>query len=226
METVVNSKPVSQVEPIARAIMLVAKEGSGPPEWVPDYIAKKARELRDKHSGNPIALAVIERLTTHPNMRTVWKELSKQSREKHQRTGRPLHKLTERFATDRNAALANLFEFACNIGRLTLSLPSPHKPERIYKALAQRLRDETKRLTNDPFAKGIREHLLWLARRCEAITASGHDPSETIAVEMATYLKEVFGSSMHKITAIIASVITGAEINQRRVRTLLKNPYR
>jgi len=65
--------------------MLVAKEGSGPPEWLPDYIAEKARELREKHSGNQIALDVIDRLVTHPNMRAVWKELSKQKRESHRR---------------------------------------------------------------------------------------------------------------------------------------------
>ena len=66
--------------------MLVAKEGSGPPEWLPDYIAGKARELREKHRGNPIALVVIDRLVTDPKMRAVWKEFSKQSRENHRRT--------------------------------------------------------------------------------------------------------------------------------------------
>jgi hypothetical protein len=83
--------------------MLFAKDASGLqiPEWVPDYIAAKARELHAKHSGNPSALAIIEQLTTHPNMRTVWKEFRKQSRENHRRTGRPLHALTEGFCYTR-----------------------------------------------------------------------------------------------------------------------------
>jgi len=138
--------------------MLVAKEISGLqiPEWVPDYIAGKARESREKHRGNPIALVVIDRLVTDPKMRAVWKEFSKQSRENHRRTGRPLHALTERFATpDRNAAVCEFFEFACNVGSLTLRLPPQRTGAAEFDKKAEALWADAERLEKHSNRAGL-----------------------------------------------------------------------
>ena len=117
------------------------------PDWCPDHVAHKARALHELHRESPIAVGVIKRLTTDPRMRGIWVQLSKQSREGHKRTGKPLHKLAERFGgISHDDAVAGLFEFAANIGRLTLALPSAHKPDHPFQALADRLKAEAKPL--------------------------------------------------------------------------------
>jgi hypothetical protein len=211
--------------------MTVAKESSGLqiPEWVPDYIADKARELREKHSGNPTALALIERLTGHPDMRSVWKELTKQTRENYRPTGKPLHKLTEGFATtDRKAALAEFYELACNVDRLTRELPLPN-PERIGAKKAEALRADAERLEKalKPPRAG-REGAKRLRRAAEVYERIQYKPGDRakhIACELAHWLKSIFGSPMYKTTATVTSIITGREISQRQVRTWLLDPY-
>jgi len=210
--------------------MLVAKEGSGPPEWLPDYIAGKARELREKHRGNPIALAVIDRLVTDPKMRAVWKEFSKQSREAHRRTGRPLHALTERFATpDRNAAVTEFFELACNVGRLTLELPLPN-PNRTGAKKAEALRADAERLekTLKPRRAGREsaKHLRRAAETYERLQYKHGDRAKHIACELAHWLEAVFGSAMYQTTATVTSIITRRQISERKVRTWLQEPFR
>jgi hypothetical protein len=201
--------------------MLVAKEGSGPPGWLPDYIAEKARELREKHSGNQIALDVIDRLVTHPKMQTVWKEFNKRSRENHQRTGRPLHELTERFAAtaDRNAALADFLEFACNLGRRTLELPLPNRTE---ATMAKALRADAERLERAG-RKGARR-LRRAAEVYERLQYKPGDRAKHIARGLALWLAAVFGSPMYQTTATVTSIITGREIDKREVRTWFQDP--
>jgi hypothetical protein len=210
---------------------VVAKESSGPPEWVPDYIAEKARELREKHSGNPIALDVIDRLVTDPKMRTVWKEFSKRSRENHQRTGRPLRELTERFATDdRNVALADFLEFACNVGSLTLRLPPQRTGAAEFAKKAEALRADAERLEKalKPRRAGREgaKHLRRAAETYERIQCKPRDRAKHIACELAHWLESVFGSPMYQTTATVTSIITGQEILWRSVRTWFQDPFR
>jgi hypothetical protein len=188
------------------------------PEWVPDYIAAKARELRQAHADSAIAVDLIERLMTDVRMGRVWAELGKRNR----RTKGPRHNVAARFAsrgTDERSAAAGLLEFAFNLGRLTLMLPSTDNPARPYKARAQKYRDEAEQLVHDRGAQGIRQLLLLLARYCDLITYSAHNPSEAVAVEIAHWLETVFGSPMYKTTATITSVIVGQGISERKVRT-------
>jgi hypothetical protein len=193
------------------------------PEWVPDYIAAKALELRQA-TGSAIAAELIERLTTDPRMRRVWAELAKQDR----KAKGPRYKVTARFASrgvDQRAAAIGLLEFAFSLGRLTLMLPSADKPARPYKALAQKYRDDAERLGDDPGAQGVAAGLLILARHCDSIRASVHNPSEAIASEIAHWLETVYGSPMYKTTAVVTSVITGQEISERKVRTWVAAPF-
>jgi hypothetical protein len=192
------------------------------PGWVPDHIAAKARKLRLAHADSAIAVDLIERLTTDARMRRVWGELAKRSRS----TKGPRHKVVAKFVSrgiDEQSAAAGLLEFAFNHGRLTLMLPSADNPARPYKARAQKYRDEAEQLAHDPGGQGIRQLLLLLARYCDSITASAHNPSEAIAVEIASWLETVFGSPMYKTTATITSVITGQAVTERKVRTWLKS---
>lgn len=190
------------------------------PDWCPKQIGDKARELHRLHSGSPIAVAVIERLTTDRRMRRVWDELTKERRENHRRTGKPLHKLAGKFDfIGHDSAVAGLFEFAANIGRLTLALPTPDHPDRPFQALADRLKEEAKRLGNDRISKKITKQLLMVAENCEATILAAYNPEKNIAVEVAYWLDTVFGSPKYKTTAIITGVITGRAITDRKVRT-------
>lgn len=193
------------------------------PDWCPDHIVRKARALHELHRESPIAVGVIERLTTDPRMRGVWVQLSKQSREGHKRTGKPLHKLAERFGSiGHDNAVADLFEFAVKIGRLTLALPSADEPDHPFQALADRLKAEAKPLLGkDIVSKKIAKELLTVAARCEAVTIATYKPGENIAREVAAWLDFVFDSPKYKLSAIIAGVITGHEISSRKVRTLV-----
>jgi hypothetical protein len=200
--------------------MLVPDRGLLIPEWVPDDIATKARELHQAHAECPIARAVIERLTTDPRMRRVWDELAKQRREKHQRTGEPHHKLAERFASiGQDKAIAGLFEFAVTMGRGTLMLPPPDQPDRPYEALAKKLRGLAKEQGRDRVSQIIAKRLDAEADAIERITVAAYNPPEAIASEIAGWLQSVFGSPMYGTTAIMASVITGCDITDRKVRT-------
>jgi hypothetical protein len=192
--------------------MLVAKDASALqiPDWVPDHIAARALELRQARADSAIAVDLIERLTTDSRMKRVWSELAKRDRT----TKGSLHKVAAKFdssSVDERAATIGLLEFAFNLGRLTLMLPSADKPARPYKALAQKYHDDAERLMDDPGAQGIRMLLLILAQYCGSTRASAHNPSEVIATEIAHWLKTVFGKSMHGITALITGVITGRE---------------
>ena len=193
------------------------------PDWCPDHIAHKARALHELHRESPIAVGVIKRLTTDPRMRGIWVQLGKQSREGHKRTGKPLHKLADRFGgISHDDAVAGLFEFAVNIGRLTLELPSAHKPDHPFQALADRLKAEAKPLLGkDTASKKIAKLLLTVAASCEAVTLTTHNPEQNIARQIACWLEAVFGSPKYKLSAIIAGVITGREISNRKVRTLV-----
>lgn len=203
--------------------MLTANEPNIP-EWVPDYIAAKARELRQAHADSAIAVDLIERLTTDVRMRRVWAELDKRNR----RTKGPRHIVAARFASrgiDERSAAAGLLEFTFDLGRLTLMLPSADNPARPYKARAQKYRDESEQLADDPDGQGIRRRLLALAQYCDSITYSAHNPSEAIATEIASWLTTVFGTPMFKITALITGVITRQEISERKVRTWVAAPF-
>ena len=200
--------------------MLIAKDASElqVPAWIPDHIAAKAQELHRAHAGSTVAVDLIERLTTDARMRRVWGELAKRSRS----TKGPRHKVVAKFVSrgiDEQSAAAGLLEFAFNHGRLTLMLPSADNPARPYKALAQKYRDEAEELAHDRGGQGIRQLLLLLARHCDSITYSAHNPSEAVAVEIAHWLETVFGSPMYKTTATITGVIVGQEISERKVRT-------
>lgn len=191
------------------------------PPWVPDHIQRKARELCAKHGQSQIAAAVIERLATDPRMRGVWNEFDRLDRN----SGEPFSKLAGEFASiDREDAIAGLFEFAVNIGRLTLMLPPADKPLHQYEATAERLRDEAKRLGRDTMANEAVAQLDAMAERLEAVTVAAHNPDKSIAVAIASWLKSVFGSHMYKITALITGVITGRDVTERKVRTWLSHP--
>ena len=132
------------------------------PDWA-GRIAHKAHELHKKHCKSPIAVGVIERLATDPRMRVVWDQLGKQSRENHRPTGKPFYKLAKRF-TDigHDNAIVGLFEFAVNIGRLTLALPSAHEPDHPFQPLADRLKAEAKLLLGKDIASSdFRIHHSW-----------------------------------------------------------------
>jgi hypothetical protein len=190
------------------------------PDWVPDHIAAKARDLHQAHADSAIAVDLIERLTTDTRMQRVWAELAKRNR----KTKGLRYNVAARFAShgiDERSAAAGLLEFAFNHGRLTLMLPSADNPARPYNARAQKYRDEAEQLAHDPGGQGIRQLLLLLARYCDSITYSAHDPSEAIAREIASWLETVFGSPMYNTTATITSVITGQAITERKVRTWL-----
>ncbi len=191
------------------------------PDWVPDHVAAKARELHEAHRQSPIAVGVVERLMTDPRMRRVWHELAKRNRRS---KARRHHEIAARFVErgiDEKAAIAGLLEFAFDRGRLTLMLPPGDNPRRPYRARAQRYRDEAEQLANDPGGQGIRQLLLSLAQRCEAVTLSAHAPSEAIAVGVAHFFESVFGSPKYTTTATITAVITGQNITVRKVRSLL-----
>ena len=127
------------------------------PPWAPGHIQRKARELYVKHG--PDAAAVIERLATDFRMRGVWTEFDRLDR----KSGEPFSKLAGAFASiNREDAVAGLFEFAVNMGRLTLMLPLADHP---YEATAERLRDEAKRLGRDRSAKAIVAQLGAMAER-------------------------------------------------------------
>jgi hypothetical protein len=192
------------------------------PSFVRDHIAAKARELRQAHADSPIAVAVIERLTTDPRMRRVWDELTKQRRKEHRRTGEPLHKVAQRFASagiDERAAATGLLEQAFNHGRLTLMLPQADQPDRPFEVVAKTLRDVARQQGRDQASQTLAKRLEAEADAIEGIIVAAYDPAEAIAGGIAFYLQSVFGSPMYKTTAIIASVITKREITERKVRT-------
>ncbi len=195
------------------------------PGWVPEYIARKARELNKKHRKSPIAVAVIERLTTDPKMKRVWNELAKQSRSPeppHRSTG-SLYKVAKRFeGIDQQAAITDLFEQAVRLGWLTLSLPQADDPARPFKELGKKLRAQADLLRNKcPFGIGdkLADHVLIAAVGCEDISVAACNPDENIAREIAAYLESVFGKPMFNTTATIASVITKKTVTPRKVRT-------
>jgi hypothetical protein len=187
---------------------------------IPSYIADKAVELRQAHSDSQIGVDLIDRLAADARMQRVWSELAKRD----SGTKGPRYRVAAKFAShgiDEGSAAVGLLEFAFNLGRLTLTLPSSDNPARPYKVLAQKYRHEAEELADDRGGQGIRWRLLALARYCDAITASAHNPSKAIAGEIAGWLETVFGSPMYKTTATITSVITGREITDRKVRTWL-----
>lgn len=194
------------------------------PWVVPDHIATKACELRQEHAGSPIAIAVIERLTTDPRMQRVWGQLAKQRRKKHRRTGAPLHKVTERFASvgiDQQAAAVGLLEQAFNLGRLTLALPQADQPDRPFDELAKKLRKLAPQ-GKDRASQTIAMHLRAVAAICEGVTVAAYGPAEAIAGEIAGFLLSVFGTPMFTTTAIVVRVIMQREIPDRKVRTWLE----
>jgi hypothetical protein len=158
-------------------------------------------------------------------MRRVWGQLTKQRRKKYLRTGEPLHKVTERFASigiDEQAAAVGLLEHAFNQGRLTLMLPQADRPDRPLEAAAKVLRDFARRQRKDRAGQARAKRYQAAADTCAGITLAAYDPAKAIAGEIARFLQSVFGSPMYKTTAIIASVITECEITDREVRTWVK----
>ena len=188
------------------------------PAWVPEQVAAKAKELHEACEDSPCALAKIERLATDRRMRRVWEELAKSNRQ----TGNPHHKLTEKFAVDRNIAVAGLFEFAFNLGNLTAILPQADNPDRPFQPLANRLRHEVSRLGRDRATQTIARQLLVTATHCESLTVVAYSPDEAIAIGIAHWLEAVFGSPKLRTTATITSVITGHEVTDRQVRNWLR----
>jgi hypothetical protein len=213
--------------------MLVPDRGLRIPEWA-DHIAAKARELHQAHSHSAIAVAVIERLATDPRMQRVWDEFAKRKRsrdKKQRRTEQPLYRVAERFASagiDERTAAAGLFEFAVTMGRATLMLPSADAPERPWEGTAKAVRDVAKQLGGDHISQIIARRLRREADAYERITVTAYNPPKAIALEIAGWLENVFGSPMYGITAI--SVITERESlsaksapGLRRAHTLPKN---
>ena len=194
----------------------------------PQAVGDKARELHQAHADSPIAVAVIQRLTADPKMERVWKELAKQRRKKHQRTGRPHHELTEKFAPiGYDKAVTGLLEHAFNLGRLTLMLPSPDQPMRPFEALAKEIRDRAKRLKGrDQASQIIRRRLQAEADAYERVTVAAYDPAEAIAGEIAFCLQSVFGRSMYGVTAAITNVITEQNITDLMVRNWTRRAAR
>jgi hypothetical protein len=191
--------------------MLIPDRSLSIPDSVPDHIAAKARELHEAHNDSAIAVNLIEQLVADARMQRVWLELAKRNR-----------KVAEQFASagiNDEAAATGLLEFVFNLGRLTLMLPPADKPAQPFAELAQRLREKAEGLGRDQASQAIAMRLRAEADAYEQITAAAYNSAENIAVQIARWLKSVFGISMYKITAILTSVITGCKISERKVRT-------
>jgi hypothetical protein len=198
------------------------------PDWCPEHVAGKARELHRRHSKSPLASAVIERLTNDPRMERVWRELAKRSRKEHQPTEEPIHKVTEKFApVDQKAAVAGFFEQAANLGWLTLSLPQADKPDRPFEDRAKELRDDAEQLMRDVRPPEIgqkpAEHLLRAAEDLENVTVAVRDPAKAIGSQIALWVKQVFGNPLLKTTATVTIVITGREVTPWMVRNWVRH---
>jgi hypothetical protein len=197
------------------------------PEWVPDPIADKARELHQRHRKSPIAVALIQRLVSDPRMKGVWDELRKQGRdlEKGHRMTGPRYKLAKKFeaiGVDEKAAVVGLFEQAVNVGRLTLSLPPEKAVSNYWTQQAAKLRADAERIakhpTPDKSAAAFARRLIKAAEAYEGLRFKTHDQLPGVAGSIALYMKEVFGQPMYETTAAITGTIMEVKVTGRLVR--------
>jgi hypothetical protein len=200
------------------------------PEWVPEQVADKARERHKLLSDSPVAVALIRRLLTDPQMKVVWDELRKQGRnpDDHYRPTGPRYKVANTFKAigiDERKAAAGLFEFAVNLGRLTLDFAPSSVGTDTFSKKADALRTDAKqaekirpRRVGQQYAERLRK----AAEVYDNVRYKPHNEIEAVALQIALRLAMVFESPMLNAAAIITSVIMKQQVTPSMVRNWVR----
>jgi hypothetical protein len=201
------------------------------PPWFPPYLEPEACRVYAKalDLGFKSKVAMVERLVSDFRMQRVWRELSELRRDRdyrgtdifeHQATP-PSHfrRSGVRNLTIQQTAIRELFYVTANSAQCFELLSESGSIERAteLRADAGRLQEGRPRKTCSAFAKKLiaaaeaYEHAdrlkpLSRARLVQAVT------------EIAAFMKERFGSTMHTLTATLASVALNLKITPSNVR--------
>jgi hypothetical protein len=212
------------------------------PTWVPEPVAQAARILHAHHVKSIDAKynAGLERLIGDERMRSVWNELSKRRREQYQKTDVFLHSAnllwidSEAPQDHQGAAMASLLYVSVN---LTVNNPRVITRKELEKlrsgmldkvAALRTAANEIRRYgpsraaaakVNEDIARGQEE----LLPKMEASTLvvdrdTGDAQSRGFCILFSKYCRQLFGSPLYRITAIVASVALEREITSWAVR--------
>jgi hypothetical protein len=211
------------------------------PTWVPEPVARAARTLREHYlkSNNVKHNAVLERLIADERMRRFWKEFSRHRREQHQKTDAFLRSAnvlwidSEAPQDHQNAAMNSLLNFAVNLAVNAPRVITPKELETVRsgmldKVAALRLAaDEIRRYgpsqaaaakANDDIARNLEEQLSKMeASPLVVHRDTGDAQARCFCILFTDYCRQLFGSPLYGITAIIANVALEREITARTV---------
>jgi hypothetical protein len=212
------------------------------PPWVPEPVAQAARTLHAHFpkSNNAKYDVVLKRVVADERMRNVWKQFSRRRRTHHKPTDVFLQSVdllridSEAPQDHQDAAMTSLLNFAVN---LAVDGPRVITPEKL-ETVRRRIRNDLEALRTA--ANAIRRHAPNeaavakvngdLARNLEdqlsRMEASplvvdrdtGDAQARCFCILFTRHCRQLFGSPLYGITAIVASVALGRNITQRAVR--------
>jgi hypothetical protein len=210
------------------------------PTWVPEPVAQAAHTLRAHYlkSKNVKFNAVLERLIADGRMGRVWKELSKHRREQHEPTDAFFHSsrlasIDSQAAQDhQHAAMASLFNFAINLAVDAPGVIARNELQRVRNRMLDKVEalrlaaDELRRYgqaaaakVNEDIARSHEEQLpKMVASPLVVDRDTGDAKARGFCILFTGYCRQLFGSPLWGITAIVASVALGREISARAVR--------
>jgi hypothetical protein len=211
------------------------------PTWVPEPVAQAARALHDHHlKANNVKSCALQRLVADERMRRVWGELSKRRRERYQKTDVFQYCAnlpwvdTDAPQDHQDAAMASLLYFAVNHAGNAPRVITRKELETVRgkehdKVAALGVAADEIRLYGPSQAaavKVIEDHARNLEEQLSKMEASplvverdtGDAQARCFCILFAGRCRQLFGSPLYGITAIVASVALGREITDRAAR--------
>jgi hypothetical protein len=195
------------------------------PPWVPDAVSNAARALCADavKRGDVESLEVLKRLVTDRQMRRVWKELIKQTKElttTFLHTAKPTWDFDN--GVDRQAtAMASLLYLAVNLVMDDPTVMTRRQVEiqrrRVLDEAARALAQGDSAAARDHEAKAVR----WAAAaetRLVVERDTGDAQARCFAIVFADQCRQLFGSPLYWVTATVGSVSLGRKLTTRRVR--------
>ncbi len=198
------------------------------PEWFPQCLVPKARELhaRELSLGHDADAALIERLVADHRMDKVWRELSKTKRVEHQTTSEPWHRVTPPLGSFpvpdidlHQRAFLELFIYTFSIARHP-NLPGASIP---YAERARQLRLDAETVATERSKKEgekVAKKLIAAAEEYERLarTPRTRDQIVSITRDLAELMKERFGSHFYGTVATLVSVAVDQKLGVDFVR--------